>query len=422
MRVAACLSAFGVPAGLVNLLVSREVRDYADPLAVVVLDVVLMAVAVAVWRAPWGRWPDRAQLSLLAWSPLVTVATDRVYGYSATGAPIDGTVLYVVSVSLWLGFTQRRYAALLLAPLVSVPVIAHDAMRNGAGNVVPAIGMLLMSVVAAECIALSRDRERALVRQLRKVVSLSQHFEVTVPRDQLLEHLGDVVEKGLAASGVTVHRYDDEASVVPAGRRRIAVTVLPTVGPELRVGATLAEAIPSSARRSFELLLGEILGRFLEQHHGVTERLRTDPLTGLGNRVAADEALARLRPGDAVVLIDVDHFKSINDTFGHASGDAILQQVASFLRAQLRLADGLCRFGGDELLIVLRSSPDAEIAARAILERWSAQQPPVSLSAGLAVCGPTESGTHTLRRADDALYEAKNSGRGRLCTAGTVDR
>lgn len=416
MRVAACMAAFGIPAGLVNLAVSPAVRAHADLGGVLVLDLVLLVLAAAIWVAPWGRWPERAQGTLLVIAPAVTIVTDRVYGYSAARTAVDGTMLYVVSTTLWIGYTQRRQLVLLLAPLAAAPVLAHDAARNGADNVLPAIGMLVVTMLAAQAISISRDRELALVGELHKVVGLSQLFEVTVAREHLFDHLRTVVEKGLEATDVTVRDYSAGAPDA-GGSRRVDVVVIPAIGPELRVGATLTTAIPQNARRSFQLLLGEILGRFLEQHHGVTERLRTDPLTRLGNRVAADEALERLEPGDAVVLVDVDHFKNVNDTFGHASGDAILRQVASFLRVQLRSTDVLCRFGGDELLLVLRANPDAELAARAIFERWRAQQPPVSLSAGLAVCAPGEPGAEVLRRADDALYDAKKSGRARLRVA-----
>ena len=222
---------------------------------------------------------------------------------------------------------------------------------------------------------------------------------------------------------MTVSGIDEPepTSIAPGARRPFAsnrgidlvVAVPGQAG--FRVRASLAKAIPASALASFDLLLEAIVGRFVEQHHDVAVQLRTDPLTQLGNRVAAEEALDRLVAGDVLILIDVDHFKNVNDTFGHASGDAILQHVASFLRSQLRSTDDLCRFGGDELLVVLRDSPHAELAGHAILQRWLAQQPPVTLSAGLARCRSGERGRATLVRADDALYAAKNGGRARLC-------
>ncbi len=143
--------------------------------------------------------------------------------------------------------------------------------------------------------------------------------------------------------------------------------------------------------------------------------MRTDPLTGVGNRAAADHALDRLQPGDAVVVLDIDHFKTISDTYGHGSGDVILQQVAGFLRSQLRSTDTLCRLGGDEMLVVIRGDADPALAMQAILRRWAAERPPVTLSAGLAVSRTGEAGRFVLARADEALYTAKRGGRARLC-------
>ena len=422
MRVAACFYALGIPAGIVNVVASEQVRAHTDLANLILLDFTLVAVSVVTWFAPWARWPQWTQLSVLVVGSVITVVTDHVYGYSAAQAPVDGTMVYVVFSTLWIGFTQRRRIASTVVPIAALPVVISDAARNGTASVMPALGLLAMSIVAAECIAFSRERELSLVRQLRNVASLSRHFDMTLPRELLLSHIAEIVEHGLGASDVAVACVNDaHATDASSGARwssapirRIDVLVTAQHHPAFRVRAALSDVIPAKAIGSFELLVEEILARLVEQHHEVTSRLRTDPLTQLGNRIAADEALDRLAPGDALVLIDVDHFKNINDTFGHASGDAILQHVAGFLRAQLRSTDDVCRFGGDELLIVLRESAESELAARVILQRWQAQQPPVTLSAGLAVCRPGERGRATLARADEALYAAKNGGRDRL--------
>lgn len=424
MRVAACFYALGIPAGIVNVVASEQVRAHTDLANVILLDLTLVAVGAVTWFAPWARWPRWTQLSVLVVGSVITVATDHVYGYSAAQAPVDGTMVYVVFSTLWIGFTQRRRIASTVVPIAALPVLISDAARNGTASVMPALGLLAMSIVAAECLAFSRERELSLVRQLRNVVSLSRHFDMTVRRELLLTHIAEMVEHGLGASDVSVavacandgHATDASSGArwSSAPKRRIDVLVTAQHHPAFRVRAALSDVIPVKAIGSFELLVEEIIARLVEQHHEVTSRLRTDPLTQLGNRIAADEALDRLAPGDALVLIDVDHFKNINDTFGHASGDAILQHVAGFLRAQLRSTDDVCRFGGDELLIVLRESAESELAARVILQRWQAQQPPVTLSAGLAVCRTGERGRATLARADEALYAAKNGGRDRL--------
>jgi diguanylate cyclase (GGDEF)-like protein len=422
MRVAAVVFVVGVPAGLVNLAVAPAVRAHADIWSVVLLDLGLAGLALALWFLPWPRWSGWTQLLVLPVGAAFTIATERVYGYSAAGAPVDGTVVYVVFVPLWLGFTQRRWSASIAGPLAAMPVIVHDAAMNGFEAVVPALGMLALSVGAAEYLSQVRTREGHLLDHLHDLASLARRLDVTVTDEDLHRHLAERLHEGLRAVEVAVgavrhpHRMAGRPLPYVAGHcRRLAVRV-PHAESILDLAVVLPTPVPSAAQESLALLLREIVGRFLEERADVSRRIRTDPLTGLGNRAAADEAVALLGPGDAVVVVDVDHFKRVNDSAGHASGDEILRQLARFLRAQLRASDLLCRLGGDELLLVLRGTERAEEATRAILERWGTLEPPVTLSAGLAVCGHGEQGRDVLARADAALYAAKAAGRARLCT------
>ena len=158
-----------------------------------------------------------------------------------------------------------------------------------------------------------------------------------------------------------------------------------------------------------------------------------DPLTGLANRRVFDDALeARLvdarvqgRPL-ALVLFDLDRFKSINDRFTHAAGDAVLREVAGLLRAHCRASDIAARIGGEEFVLLLREA-DRDTAF-AVAERvrtecagrdWSAIAPglAVTISAGVAVDPGTDTGAALLRQADVALYRAKRAGRDRVCVA-----
>lgn len=151
----------------------------------------------------------------------------------------------------------------------------------------------------------------------------------------------------------------------------------------------------------------------------------TDPLTGIANRrrtlTALDQAiataLAERRPL-SVAMFDIDHFKQINDTFGHQTGDEVLKQVAAKAAKELRSADTVGRFGGEEFVVVLPNAT-ADIAAR-VGERirnaieTSGEGPCVTISIGVAELQPDENGQNALRRADEALYVAKNEGRNTL--------
>jgi diguanylate cyclase (GGDEF)-like protein len=165
------------------------------------------------------------------------------------------------------------------------------------------------------------------------------------------------------------------------------------------------------------------------------ERLaRDDGLTGLFNRRAIVAALETewqrfRRSGQvfSVACIDLDHFKAVNDAFGHAAGDAVLVGVAARLRAQLRPGDHLGRSGGEEFLVVLAGCDRAE-ALRAAerlrcaigdaqgLHPAAAQR--LTISLGVATAHPADGKAETLlARADDALYRAKRDGRNTVCEA-----
>jgi len=156
----------------------------------------------------------------------------------------------------------------------------------------------------------------------------------------------------------------------------------------------------------------------------------TDPLTGLHNRRGLEgrsEAL-HFRPGGVPVtqvwiMVDIDHFKRVNDTYGHEAGDEVLKAVAEALRSTARVADIVARFGGEEFVLVLPDT-SAEVAAR-IAERLrlaiealstdvDGQVIRVTASFGVAQRAAQESQLEVLERADAALFSSKKDGRNRV--------
>ncbi len=142
------------------------------------------------------------------------------------------------------------------------------------------------------------------------------------------------------------------------------------------------------------------------------ERAISDPLTGLGHTGPFGERLAKAAPErTALLVVDVDRFKDINDTFGHQAGDKALVDLARELLDALRAGDELYRIGGDEFAAVLDvTRPEEAIRIANRLVR-AARKVGRSVSVGVAVRLPDESPKDTLRRADTALYEAKRTGR-----------
>jgi len=166
------------------------------------------------------------------------------------------------------------------------------------------------------------------------------------------------------------------------------------------------------------------------------ERARIDAVTGLNNRAAMDDNLiaataAFKRTGQplAFLMIDLDHFKIINDTYGHGVGDDVIRRVGASIRASCRAYDIACRFGGDEFGVILAQADTAtaEQISKRILEkinsitiRAGGDEIKVACSGGLASATELPSGFESadlLKAADEALYRAKSEGRCRLVVA-----
>lgn len=178
--------------------------------------------------------------------------------------------------------------------------------------------------------------------------------------------------------------------------------------------------------REVATLRKELAG-LLRQSAELADRLRvearTDPLTGLANRRQWNEQLVheldRARRTDArvaIAVVDLDRFKLVNDTRGHAAGDAVLRDVGARFAGAVRTVDVVARVGGEEFAVAL---PDVALQdAVTIVERLrTSLTDDVTCSAGLAVWDGEESAETLQRRADMALYQAKAAGRNRLVVA-----
>jgi diguanylate cyclase len=160
-----------------------------------------------------------------------------------------------------------------------------------------------------------------------------------------------------------------------------------------------------------------------------------DPLTGIQNRRAFDESLTEIlehaqanNEPVCLLMVDIDHFKAVNDSHGHVVGDAVLKQVASAINDTVRGGDVLARYGGEEFVVLLPSTTmeGAERVADNIcnkvrnkhMDRNSVGKDigKVTVSVGVALFHAQESNEELLVRADTALYRAKESGRNRVCT------
>ncbi len=162
----------------------------------------------------------------------------------------------------------------------------------------------------------------------------------------------------------------------------------------------------------------------------------TDPLTGIANRRGMVDRLqaetnraARGGKTFSLLMVDLDHFKRINDNYGHEAGDQVIKEVARLLRENLRSFDLCARWGGEEFLVLLADTTSDQATSvaeklRGLVESqpvaYAGHQLIVTLSAGLATHDPETALSETLREADRALYAAKQTGRNKLVTAETL--
>ncbi len=237
----------------------------------------------------------------------------------------------------------------------------------------------------------------------------------------------------LVISDVTMPRADG-FELVRRLRARPASATVPIL---------LVSAATNANRRAAGLDLGaddfiakpidprELLARIRAQLRRATERTElqrrsvVDPLTGALNRRGIDAVLKRMeeharRTGStlSVLMIDVDHFKAINDQFGHPAGDAVLRHVARALVDAVRVADHVGRFGGDEFIVLLPDGTAAEAAALArrlgSLEvptiSVDSKQLTITISIGAATLRPDDTVGSLLERADREMYQVKHRG------------
>jgi diguanylate cyclase (GGDEF)-like protein/PAS domain S-box-containing protein len=229
------------------------------------------------------------------------------------------------------------------------------------------------------------------------------------------EAVGVVIELVRDLGGSTIPARLDDGGALPIdcsfGHGEPLLPRPDSVVARLRIERILPEVLDDAR---------EAIGR-LRQRDDFAELSNTDPLTGLLNRRAIDKLLPRLRRDDALVIIDIDNFKSINDRWGHAAGDDLLITFARALHSRSRPGDQFGRLGGDELLAVLFGAGRAGLDSflKRLNETWLIVRPhQVTYSAGAALVG-RRTGTNALTAADTALYGAKTMGRDQVAVEPT---
>lgn len=284
--------------------------------------------------------------------------------------------------------------------------------------------------LSAEDAALSRERKQALGRDL---VFDDTYAEYKL---QIYTHLnalaGTVLERTqdqLAASSESFSRSLSRQNLMIAllfmvNLVMFALIVLAVIRPLGRYIVDIEQDTPFDEQGVYEF---KYLARTYNRIYQLRYYAEHDKLTGLLNRTAFETLVRYLTENHVptgLMILDVDHFKEVNDTYGHQVGDAALRRVADLLQRGMRPTDKVIRYGGDEFVVIMPrtgAAAAADLRARVdgfnqILLRHENGVPPLSVSAGVAFAERGYDGD-IFRRADAALYRAKRAGRGTCAVA-----
>jgi two-component system cell cycle response regulator len=247
---------------------------------------------------------------------------------------------------------------------------------------------------------------------------LHQPFYAKAFRGANASHIHDILQRvmqGSIVTGIESEDYDSEGNL-----HYVIRSVFPIRNPNREVVGAIVSVVDVTYRVEYE-----------NQLKALNQKLQslavTDGLTGLHNHRAFQDYLEeqfqvamRNKQPLALILIDVDHFKQYNDTYGHQAGDEVLRQVAQILSAHVREGDFVARYGGEEFVIVLPRADSESAVAVAERLREAVQSAewrlrPVTGSFGVACARPDmETRQELIEAADQALYQAKKNGRNRV--------
>ncbi|MGD9694467.1 MAG: diguanylate cyclase [Thermoleophilia bacterium] len=392
-----------------------------------------------LWLFP-RRYPMRLRLAVD-----LSLAGDAAWAgamVAAAGGPGSGVEALFLVTSLWAALGYSARTGLKAAALSTLAFVYLRYDQEGDPWTAASIGRLAFfwGVLAAAIIGAAAGERELRVRAERLSVLHGAAAALLQAREPeaMLAAARAACERLAPGWRVSVRlgAAPDEVRLTRAGGE--GVVVVPVPADERPVGAIECRRALVPGRRRHRIRLRDLsaietlaagLGSALWRAQ-LMERIErqslTDGLTGLGNRRAFDEELARRlaeasRSGRplSLCLLDIDKFKSYNDTFGHRAGDDALSAVAGTITASCRAADIACRYGGEEMAVLLpdtRLADAAEVAERLrrAVEAIPMEHRPVTVSIGVAATVGDCSAELLIEAADRALYAAKEGGRNRV--------
>jgi diguanylate cyclase (GGDEF)-like protein/PAS domain S-box-containing protein len=341
----------------------------------------------------------------------------------------------------------------LLAPMIAIGIAGADMLHLGFAVGVEALLVVLVLLRLSDLAAGERRARQAVLdreRYFRSLVQNSSEAMLVVDGSGVVRDASPAVKTllGIAPQELVGHRA---AEVVPAidGDAAESLLARTLATPEVVITTEFPLTTGVDTRwlemRVTNLLEDPAVAGLVANIHDVTARRQvqadlerqafTDSLTGLPNRALFDDRLeqflSRREPPDlAVIYCDLDRFKAVNDHFGHAEGDRLLEVAAARLASAVRAEDTVARLGGDEFAVLVDGADALEVAeeiAQRIVEELrrpllvGAEEVPVSVSVGVAVAraGSADGARVLMHSADEAMYRAKRAGGDRVVVLGS---
>jgi diguanylate cyclase (GGDEF)-like protein len=406
-----------------------------------------------------AQWKKRYQIGAM-----IQAAAMGIWGFT-TLLSSDDAVAHMICLSVTTGMVAggagraygRQWIFQLQVALSFGPTVIALALRGTpyyiAMSAVSAVYLWALMQLSANLhrifmqALVAREREAALAGQFDTALNNMPHGLCMFAADgrlavmnhrfgEMMNLSDDLVHRGAHAPDI-VAACVSAGSISAASGKMIVSEIensqardIITTDPDVARGRSLSWTFQPMAGGGAVVLLEDITERRTAEAR-ITHLARYDELTALPNRVNFRDEIERLLASShdaarlsALLFVDLDQFKQVNDTLGHPCGDQLLCAVADRLRAMLRPEDFVARFGGDEFVVFqqdIKSAEDAAGLARRIVDHLSERYKidnhlvEIGASVGIAMTSPDVSADTLLKNADMALYRAKADGRGTFC-------
>lgn len=456
---------------IVGFSLLLPVPDTVDKAGTLGLCAVAMGVGVTAIHAPWDDWP-RSRTLLLAFAAfgLMTVG-----GLLAFEVVQHSNAIFWMLAFTWVGLGHPRWTSARIAPFAAVGFIIPivNFTENWAVSLRTTAIVIPSAVLIGEVLAwishhleVAEQRDAGHIESQRALLTASTALAhqadfdtasyiaarnsgellgsavsmVFITESSGLKMIGSWPEPadGSRIDGAGVEDLlsairEDRCLNTPKGQEspirdlmKVATMFLiPIRGAGDPIGAIALgfmdethqlDEFEMDIAHTFATQVGLAFERFWATQSLLDDSIR-DELTGVGNRRHVSALLGNLQTGDAIVMLDLDNFKEVNDALGHSMGDEVLREVGAYLRSALRDSDSVARYGGEEFLLLLRrAGPGGVTKTKELLEGWRRTNSVVTFSAGVAIHDISATPLGTVKNADAALYLAKSRGRDQVCS------